>query len=194
MLVALVALVVLVLVALRMYSCKRQCGVADGLKVSRSTVIGGVERGMPRGGTPVSVGLGWPSAGPTRTSVWDDAHSDIEWAPAHVKALPAPIQCLTAFFPFFCVHVPVCLAVFFVRLPRSACHVERTSSLMGHIQTKDRLHMGNNTLRHLAMTHYDPLQTIRMVKVINLAHQCCACRLLHVSSICHRSVGTHMCR
>ena len=55
--------------------------------------------------------------------------------------------------PFFGVHVPVCLAVFFVRRPRSACHVERTFSLMGHIQTKDRLHMGNNTLRHLAMMY-----------------------------------------
>ena len=55
--------------------------------------------------------------------------------------------------PFFCVHVPVCLAVFFVRRPRSACHVERTFSLMGHIQTKDRLHMGNNTLRHLAVMY-----------------------------------------
>ena len=55
--------------------------------------------------------------------------------------------------PIFCVHVPVCLAVFFVRRPRSACHVERTFSLMGHIQTKDRLHMGNNTLRHLAMMY-----------------------------------------
>ena len=33
-----------------------------------------------------------------------------------------------------------------------------------------------------------------MVKVINSAQQCCACCLLHVSSICHRSVGTHMCR
>ena len=54
---------------------------------------------------------------------------------------------------FSCVHVPVCLAVFFVRRPRSACHVERTVSLMGHIQTKDRLHMGNNTLRHLAMMY-----------------------------------------
>ena len=43
------------------------------------------------------------------------------------------------------------IAVFFVRRPRSACHVERTFSLMGHIQTQDRLHMGNNTLRHLAM-------------------------------------------
>ena len=55
--------------------------------------------------------------------------------------------------PFFGVHVPVCLAVFFVRRPRSACHVEGTFSLMGHIQTKDRLHMGNNTLRHLAMMY-----------------------------------------
>ena len=45
------------------------------------------------------------------------------------------------------------IAVFFVRRPRSACHVERTFSLMGHIQTKDRLHMGNNTLRHLAMMY-----------------------------------------
>ena len=45
------------------------------------------------------------------------------------------------------------IAVFFVRRPRSACHVERTFSLMGHIQTKDRLHMGNDTLRHLAMMY-----------------------------------------
>ena len=45
------------------------------------------------------------------------------------------------------------IAVFFVRRPRSACHVERTFSLMGHIQTKDRLHMGNNILRHLAMMY-----------------------------------------
>ena len=45
------------------------------------------------------------------------------------------------------------IAVFFVRRPRSACHVERTFSLMGHIQTKDRLHMGNNTLRHWAMMY-----------------------------------------
>ena len=45
------------------------------------------------------------------------------------------------------------IAVFFVRRPRSACHVERTFSLMGHIQTKERLHMGNNTLRHLAMMY-----------------------------------------
>ena len=45
------------------------------------------------------------------------------------------------------------IAVFFVRRPRSACHVERTFSLMGHIQTKDRLHMGNNSLRHLAMMY-----------------------------------------
>ena len=28
-----------------------------------------------------------------------------------------------------------------------------TFSLMGHIQTKDRLHMGNDTLRHLAMMY-----------------------------------------
>ena len=33
------------------------------------------------------------------------------------------------------------IAFFFVRRPRSACHVERTFSLMGHIQTKDRLHI-----------------------------------------------------
>ena len=45
------------------------------------------------------------------------------------------------------------IAVFFVRRPRSACHVERTFSLMGHIQTKDRLHMGNDTLRYLAMMY-----------------------------------------
>ena len=45
------------------------------------------------------------------------------------------------------------IAVFFVRRPRSACHVERTFSLMGHIQTKDRLCMGNNTLHHLAMMY-----------------------------------------
>ena len=45
------------------------------------------------------------------------------------------------------------IAVFFVRRPRSACHVERTFSLMGHIQTKDRLHMGNDTLRHLTMMY-----------------------------------------
>ena len=53
------------------------------------------------------------------------------------------------------------IADFFVRRPCSACHVERTFSLMGHIQTKDRLHMGNNTLRHFffgydvcQQTHY----------------------------------------
>ena len=33
-----------------------------------------------------------------------------------------------------------------------------------------------------------------LVKVIDLAQQCCACCLLRVSSIPHRSVGTHMCR
>ena len=64
------------------------------------------------------------------------------------------------FFKFMCLSAlsacscSVCtgdIAAFFVRRPRSACHVERTFSLMGHIQTKDRLRMGNNTLRHLAM-------------------------------------------
>ena len=45
------------------------------------------------------------------------------------------------------------ITILFVRRPRSACPVERTFNLMGHIQTKDRLHMGNNTLRHLAMMY-----------------------------------------
>ena len=40
-------------------------------------------------------------------------------------------------------------------LPSLLGHVERTFSLMGHIQTKDRLHMGNNTLRHLAMMYHN---------------------------------------
>ena len=50
--------------------------------------------------------------------------------------------------------------------------------------------MGNNTLPHLAMMYTNPLQTIRMVKVVNSAQQCCACCLLFVSSISHRCVGT----
>ena len=66
---------------------------------------------------------------------------------------------------------------------------------MGHIQTKDRLHMGNNPLRHLAMMYVNrPTTDDPDGEVINSAQQCCACCLLFVSSISHRCVGTHMCR
>ena len=40
---------------------------------------------------------------------------------------------------------------------------------MGHIQTKDRLHMGNNSLRHLAMMYVN-----KPKKVLDSAQQCCA--------------------
>ena len=43
------------------------------------------------------------------------------------------------------------IAVFFVRRPRSACHLERAFSLLGHILTHERLNMSNETLRHLAI-------------------------------------------
>ena len=40
-----------------------------------------------------------------------------------------------------------------VRRPRSACHVERVSSLMGRVQTADRRNMSKGTLRRVAMVH-----------------------------------------
>ena len=55
--------------------------------------------------------------------------------------------------PIFWVHVFVCPLL---RRPHSACHVEQMFSLMGHIQTKDCLHLGNNNLHHLA-TLYPPI-------------------------------------
>mmetsp|Transcript_95562 Transcript_95562/g.164813 ORF Transcript_95562/g.164813 Transcript_95562/m.164813 type:complete len:111 (+) Transcript_95562:565-897(+) len=45
------------------------------------------------------------------------------------------------------------IAVFFIRRPRSAAHVERFFSLIGHIQTSERLHMSDDTLRHLAVRY-----------------------------------------
>ena len=45
------------------------------------------------------------------------------------------------------------LAVFFSRRPRSACHVERTFSLLGRILTKGRLNVGSTCLRNLAIIY-----------------------------------------
>ena len=45
------------------------------------------------------------------------------------------------------------IALFFVTRPRSACYAERVFSLIGHILSKNRLHMGNDTLRHLAIMY-----------------------------------------
>ena len=45
------------------------------------------------------------------------------------------------------------LLFFFIRRLQSACHVERTFSLMGHILTHDRLHMNDATLRHLEIMY-----------------------------------------
>ena len=51
------------------------------------------------------------------------------------------------------------VAAFFVRRPRSACHVERTFSLIGHILTPDRRNMTNDTLRHLAIVYVNKADT-----------------------------------
>ena len=45
------------------------------------------------------------------------------------------------------------IALFFVRRPRSACYAERVFSLIGHILSKNRLCMGNTTLRNLAIMY-----------------------------------------
>ena len=50
---------------------------------------------------------------------------------------------------------------FFVRRPRSACHVERAFSLLGHILTHDRRDMSNETLRHLAIMYVNKMDKKR---------------------------------
>ena len=45
------------------------------------------------------------------------------------------------------------IAVFFVRRPHSACHMERAFSLLGHILTHDYLNMSNETWHHLAIMY-----------------------------------------
>ena len=72
-----------------------------------------------------------PTPLPTTTS------ARVAWWAARSAALPALSS----------------IAAFFVRRPRSACHVERTFSLLGHIQTPDRRNMSNETLRHLAVLY-----------------------------------------
>ena len=53
------------------------------------------------------------------------------------------------------------IAVFFVRKPRSACHVERAFSLLGHILTHERLNMSNETPRHLAIMYANKMDKKR---------------------------------
>ena len=53
------------------------------------------------------------------------------------------------------------IAVFFVRRPQSACHVERAFSLLGHILTHDRLNMSNETLCHLAIMYVNKMDKKR---------------------------------
>ena len=50
---------------------------------------------------------------------------------------------------------------FFVRRPRSACHVERAFSLLGHILTHERGNMSNETLRHLAIMYVNKMDKKR---------------------------------
>ena len=47
------------------------------------------------------------------------------------------------------------------RRPRSACHVERAFSLLGHILTHDRCNMSNETLRHLAIMYVNKMDKKR---------------------------------
>ena len=53
------------------------------------------------------------------------------------------------------------LLFFFVRRPRSAYHVERAFSLLGHILTHERLNMSNETLRHLAIMYVNKMDKKR---------------------------------
>ena len=45
------------------------------------------------------------------------------------------------------------LAIAYVQFPRSAARSERTFSLVGHIQTEDRLNMSNPTMQNLAFLY-----------------------------------------
>ena len=65
---------------------------------------------------------------------------------------------------------------------------------MGHIQTKDRLHMGNNSLRHLATMYVNKPTTNDPDGESDSFGPTVLCMLSLVSSISHRCVGTHMCR
>jgi len=55
------------------------------------------------------------------------------------------------------------IAVFFIRRPRSAAHVERVFSLIGHIHTSDRLHVSDDMLRHLAMMYVNMDERLQRV-------------------------------
>ena len=49
------------------------------------------------------------------------------------------------------------LLLFFVRRPRSACHLERAFNLLGHILTHEHLNMSNEMLRHLAIMYVNKM-------------------------------------
>ena len=49
------------------------------------------------------------------------------------------------------------LSLFFVRQPRSACHVERAFNLLGHILTHNCRNMRNEMLRHLAIVYVNKM-------------------------------------
>ena len=80
-----------------------------------------------------------------------------EWERYIVLPAPSPLPETTsarvAWWEVKAADFPILssIAVFFVRRPRSACHVERAFSLLGHILTHDRRNMSNETLRHLAI-------------------------------------------
>ena len=53
------------------------------------------------------------------------------------------------------------IAVVFIQRPRSACHVERAFSLLGHILTHDRPNMRNEMLCHLAIMYVNKMDKKR---------------------------------
>ena len=93
-----------------------------------------------------------------------------------LPCLPAPA--LFAQETFCLPHVsPVCFYL--------SCHesVICTNNMQSTVNTKHTTFPSDGIKRNKETT-----------RSTNSAQQCCACCLLHVSSISHRSVGTHMCR
>ena len=90
-----------------------------------------------------------------------------EWERYIVLPAPSPLPETTsarvAWWEVKAADFPILssIAVFFVRRPRSACHVERAFSLLGHIVTHDRRNMSNETLRHLAIMYVNKMDKKR---------------------------------
>ena len=84
------------------------------------------------------------------------------------------------------------LAVVFICGPRFACHVESTFNLLGHILTKGRLGVANNSLQDLAMMH------VNKTDVKGSKHTCndsrgfcpaCACFVGSCVNVCLWELG-----